>query len=244
MIDRTRDTERTEDTDTETARNNEATRASARDEIRRPDNQEEVRVPVVEERLDVEKRASQVGEVQLHKTVTEEQRSVPVELMREEVHVEKRDVADRPAAETDKSNAFQETTIRVPVRGEEAVVSKEAVVTGEVVISKERTTETEQVSDTVRREHVEVQNDFDRVRDDFQRHFNDRNTRRDRTFDHAEPNYRQGFYAGRDERYAGREFEHAEPHLRREYESRARDGDGWEQLREEIREGWDRARSR
>ena len=54
------------------------------------------------------------------------------------------------------ADAFQGGTIRVPVRGEEAVVSKEAVVTGEVVIDKEQTTERQQVTDTVRRERVGV----------------------------------------------------------------------------------------
>ena len=45
---------------------------------------------------------------------------------------------------------------RVPVRGEEAVAQKEAFVTGEVVIDKERRTERQTVTDTVRREEVEV----------------------------------------------------------------------------------------
>ncbi len=116
----------------------------------------DLRVEVHEERLDVAKRQVQLGEVQVRTEVVTEQQTVPVELMREEVHVEQRDVADRPMSEADRAGAFQEGTIRIPVRGEEAVVTKEAIVTGEVVINKERTTETERVTDTVRKERIQV----------------------------------------------------------------------------------------
>ncbi len=111
-----------------------------------------VRIPVAEERLHVEKHEVELGQVQVHKSVVEEPVEVPVELRREEVHVERRDVGDRPATD---AGLFQEGTIRVPVRGEEAVVEKEAVITGEVVIGKERVREQQEVTDTVRRERVQ-----------------------------------------------------------------------------------------
>ena len=96
----------------------------------------EARVPVMEERLQVDKRGVNLGEVEVRKEVTSEQVNVPVELTREEVHVERVDVNDRPVATGEVGDAFKEGTIRVPVRGEEAVVNKEAVVTGEVVIDR------------------------------------------------------------------------------------------------------------
>ncbi len=77
----------------------------------------DVRVAVHEERLDVAKRPVELGEVQVHKEVVSEQQTVPVELAREEAHVQQRDVAARPATEADLAGAFQEGTIRVPVRG-------------------------------------------------------------------------------------------------------------------------------
>lgn len=116
---------------------------------------DEMVVPVAEEQLYVTKRQAEVGAVEVRKTVETEQVSVPVELRREEVRVQEVDVADRPLQAGE--DAFQGGTIRVPVRGEEAVVQKEAVITGEVVIDKEQTTERQQVSDTVRKEQVEVQ---------------------------------------------------------------------------------------
>jgi uncharacterized protein (TIGR02271 family) len=212
----------------------------------------EVRVPVAEERLTVGTQEAEVGAVEVRKTVVTEQQSVPVELMREEVHVQERDITDRPAQAGDQ--LFQEGVIRVPIRGEEAVVQKEAVVTGEVVIDKQQTTERQTVTDTVRKERVEVEENFNRARGDFQQHFAQRQSaatgqrasgQRVRTFEEAEPNYRTGFTAAHDERYAGRTFEEIEPDLRGAHESSSRgSGDTWDTLREEIREGWTRARGR
>jgi len=119
-------------------------------------NANEMRVPVMEEQLNVGKRQAEMGEVQIHKTVTQEQVSVPVELRREEVNVQQVDVNNRPLAAGEYDTAFQEGTIRVPVRGEEAVVNKQAVVTGEVAINKTVTAEQQTIADTVRREHVQV----------------------------------------------------------------------------------------
>jgi len=202
----------------------------------------QLRVPVAEERLNVGKREAELGEVQVRKTVTEEQQTVPVTLEREEVRVREHNIPDRPLKAGE--DAFTEGTIRVPVRGEEAVVAKEAVVTGEVVIEKERTTEESQVSDTVRKQRVDVEENYRQARAGFEQEFNARKDRGNRTFAQAEPNYRAGFTAAHDERYADRAFEDAEPELRQEYETSATGGgESWEQLREEVRSGWNRARS-
>jgi len=117
---------------------------------------DEVRIPVHQERLNVEKQTGQIGDVQVHKTVTEEQQSIPVNVSREEIQVEKRKIPERPVRDDEAGGAFQEGTIRVPVRGEEVVLSKETVVTGEVIVHKERKTERQLVTDTVRKEHIEV----------------------------------------------------------------------------------------
>jgi uncharacterized protein (TIGR02271 family) len=203
----------------------------------------EIRVPVVEERLDVQKRQGQMGEVGIRKTVETEQVDVPVELRHEEVSVNRVDVPDRPVAAGDLPNAFEEGTIRVPVRGEEAIVTKEAVVTGEVVVNREVETERQTISDTVRKQRVDLDENWNRDRSGFEEHFGSRRsgmgTASDtRTFADAEPNYRRGYDAAHDERYAGRTFSDVEPDLRRSHTG----GDSWEHLREEIREGFDRGR--
>ncbi|HEX6736831.1 MAG TPA: YsnF/AvaK domain-containing protein, partial [Vicinamibacteria bacterium] len=184
----------------------------------------DVRVPVAEERLGVEKREAELGAVALRKTVTEEEQTVPVELLRERAHVERRDVADRPARASD--DPFREGTVRVPLRGEEAVVSKEAVVTGEVVANKEQTTERQQVADTVRQERVEV------------------DERHDGTLVAGEEQDRGG-QIEEVEAAPGRARESADGRTARGSRAGAagRDPGAWEQLREDIREGWDRARN-
>lgn len=114
----------------------------------------EIRVPVAEEQLNVGKREVGGGAVSVHKTVTQEQVNVPVELYREEAHIEKVDTPDRPLRAGE--NAFKEETFEIPLRAEEAVVSKEAIVTGEVVVNKTQETERRNVTDTIRKERVEV----------------------------------------------------------------------------------------
>jgi uncharacterized protein (TIGR02271 family) len=201
----------------------------------------ELRVPVAEERLTVDKREAELGEVAIRKTVTEEERTVPVTLRRDEVHVEEVNVQDRPLRADD--DAFNEGTIRVPLRGEEAVVDKEAVVTGEVVVNKETTAREEQVSGTVRQQHVDVENAYRQARGGLEQAHTTRAGSTGRTFEQAEPNYRSGFTAAHDDRYAGREFEDVEPDLRTRHTASG-GGDPWERLREEVREGWNRARGR
>jgi uncharacterized protein (TIGR02271 family) len=207
------------------------------------DDPKEIRVPIREERLDVEKRQGEMGSVDIHKTVEAEQVNVPVELRHEEVTVDRVNVPDRPVAAGEMANAFEEGTIRVPVRGEEAVVEKEAVVTGEVVIDRDVVAERETISDTVRKERVNVEENWRRDRAAFEKHFGARRsgmgTAADtRTFADAEPHYRRGYEAAYDERYAGRDFADVEPELRRSHTG----SESWEHLREEIREGFDRGR--
>jgi uncharacterized protein (TIGR02271 family) len=211
----------------------------------RPGESGELRVPVREERLDVEKRQGEMGSVDIRKTVEAEQVNVPVELRHEEVTVDRVDVPDHRVAADEMANAFKEGTIRVPVQGEEAIVNKETVVTGEVVIDRKVETERQSISDTVRRERVNVDEDWRQDRAAFEEHFGTRGaglgTAADsRTFTDAEPHYRRGYDAAYDQRYAGRDFADVEPELRRSHTG----GESWEHLREAIREGFDRGRRR
>ena len=207
--------------------------------------EDEIRVPIAEERLAVGTREVELGEVQIRKTVETEEQTIPVTLRQEEVHIERIDVAERPATGED---LFEEGTIRVALRGEEAVVAKETIITGEVVVETDRVAEERQITDTVRRQRVEVEENYQQARTGFEQHFATNQAARvggtGRAFSEAEPNYRTGFEAGRDERYAGREFEAIEPELRRDYATRGVTDDRWTELREEIREGWSKARGR
>ena len=126
----------------------------------------EIRIQVAEERLLVGKREVDLGAVEIRKTVIQEEQTASVTLRRDEVHIEEVDIADRPLRAGE--GAFEEGTIRVQLRGEEAVVAKEAVVTGEVVIDKETVAEQRTVSGTVRQEHIDVEENYKQTRADLQ----------------------------------------------------------------------------
>jgi len=200
-----------------------------------------IRVPVAEERLTVGTRSVALGEATIRKTVVEEERTVPVTLTYEEVQIEERAVTEHPAT---GGMLFKEETIRVPLRGQEAVVTKEAFITGEVVVEKDAVSEERQIIDTVRKQRVDVDEAYRETRGDFEREYNSRAAGTGRSFEQAEPNYRTGFTSAHDERHAGRAFEEAEPDLRARHIGEGNDATTWEQLRQDIRAGWEKARGR
>src|SRR5215213_2526743 len=118
---------------------------------------EEIRIPVMEEELTATVREQEAGAVRIEKDVVSEQRTLDVPVTEERVRVERR-VVDRPVTAAD-ADAFEETVIEVPLRTETVDLQKQARVAEEVVISKEAEQRTEQVSGTVRREEVFVDED-------------------------------------------------------------------------------------
>jgi uncharacterized protein (TIGR02271 family) len=112
-------------------------------------------MPVVQEELQVGKRAVSTGGVRVIQRVTETPDKEMVRLRDERATIERRPV-DRPAGEADFAN-FKEGTIEVRETTEEPVVAKTARVVEEVVVGKEVQERTETVADTVRRTDVEVE---------------------------------------------------------------------------------------
>jgi len=214
--------------------------------------EERIAVPLAEERLVVGTRQVQHGEVVVEKRVVEEQVMVPVIVRREEIEIIRR-APGEPRTEVDDPSIVE--VIRIPLRGEEAVITTEAVVTREVVIGREVRTEERQVVGTVRSTEItvdeQVDEDYARLRPTFEAHFAERQraahgegtTVRARDFRDAEPNYRAGFAAGRSTRYAGRSFDEAEPELLGQAGPSERDPGMLDQLRQEVREGFSRART-
>ena len=110
-------------------------------------------VPLREERVQAERREREAGEVTVGTHVVEQEETLDVPVTHEEVEITRRRV-DRPddgAGITDDG-----TTIRVPVRSEEVDVRKDSRGVEEVEISKRPVTETKRVSETVRREELDV----------------------------------------------------------------------------------------
>ncbi|GAC1394040.1 MAG: YsnF/AvaK domain-containing protein [Ktedonobacteraceae bacterium] len=106
-----------------------------------------------EERLNVTKERAQTGEVELHKEVISEQKTINVPVTHEEVIIERHAVTD---GRTDTTPIGEGETIRVPVSEEQVNVSKNTVVTGEVALGKRAVQETQQVTDTVKREEARI----------------------------------------------------------------------------------------
>jgi uncharacterized protein (TIGR02271 family) len=123
--------------------------ASGRDEV----------IPIAEEELHVGKREVGHGRVRIQSRVVERPVSEQVNLRQEHVEVERRPVSGTAQAGTLGADPFQERTIEVEERGEEAVVSKEARVVEEVVVRKDVEQRTETVSDVVRKTEVDVEDD-------------------------------------------------------------------------------------
>ena len=122
---------------------------------------DEVKVPVIEERLNVGKREVEQGGVRVHKRVEE----VPVEqqvTLRDETVEVARVPVDQPVdpatlSEDGIDEAFRPVSVELHERDEVPVVEKQARVAEEVVVGKDVRERPETVRDTVRRTDVHVE---------------------------------------------------------------------------------------
>jgi uncharacterized protein (TIGR02271 family) len=109
-------------------------------------------IPVVEENVDIGKRAVQKGGIRIYSRVVERPVEEEVSLRDEKVSVERRPV-NRPATDP----AFQDRVIEARETEEEPVVSKTARVVEEVSLSKEEREHRAKVEDTERHTEVDVE---------------------------------------------------------------------------------------
>jgi uncharacterized protein (TIGR02271 family) len=210
----------------------------------------EIKVPVVEEELQVGTRQVRRGGVRLYTRVTERPVEETVRLRDETVHVERRPM-DRPATEADFA-AAHERTVEVTETDEEPVVRRQARVVEEVVVSKDVEEQTETVRDTVRRTEVEVEplgaehpreaRGFDTYDADFRRHYTTSLASRGQPYERWSPGYRYGYELARERRYAGRDWTAIEAEARRDWD--ARHQGTWEEFKDTIRYAWDTVRGR
>lgn len=113
-------------------------------------------IPIVEEHLEASRHTVERGAIHIETTVSEHDETLTVPVTEERVHVQ-RIVVDRPATAADLS--IQGRSIEVPVFGEEVDVHTRARVVEEVQISKAAMQETREISGTVRRKDIEIQDD-------------------------------------------------------------------------------------
>ena len=118
---------------------------------------DEIRIPVMEEELTATVRPTDAGAVRIEKRIVEEDRVLEVPVTDEQIRIERR-IVDRPVGDNE-TQAFEEIVIEVPLTREQVELQKQARVAEEIVVSKEAVQHTEQVRGTVRREEVYVDED-------------------------------------------------------------------------------------
>ena len=201
-------------------------------------------IPIIEEQLQVGKREVQRGGVRVFQRVVETPVNETVNLREEHVSVERRPV-DQPASSADLA-AFQEKSIELRETAEEAVVQKTARVVEEVIIGKEVTQREEQVSDTLRRTEVDVQqlgagaaNADDTY---YRNHYTSNYASAGGRYEDYAPAYSYGSTMAGSTQYRGRAWNDVEPTLRSDWETR-NPGSTWENFKAAVRHGWDKVTS-
>jgi len=96
-------------------------------------------------------------EVNLHKEVIEEQKTVDIPVTREEVVIERRAINNKPSDEP----IGDDESIHIPVMEEKIDIDKHTVITGAVPAFKRAVEDTEQVSSTLKKEEARVDTDGD-----------------------------------------------------------------------------------
>lgn len=124
---------------------------------------DEQTIKLQEEQLNVDTTEVQTGEVNVSKRVTEETKTIEVPVEHEEIVVKRHKVTDGTLSDGD----IADEEIVIPISEDQIHVTKKPVVTEEVTIGKEKVEETKQVSETVRKENLDVDTDGDvQVEDD------------------------------------------------------------------------------
>jgi len=122
------------------------------DETKKEASDENAKLLLRKEELNIGKNRVQTGEVEFSKEIIEEQKTVDVPITREEVVIERRTLNN----EQSDSPITDEETIRIPVSEERVEVDKRTVVTGEVSAHKHNIEDTKHLDETLRREEARI----------------------------------------------------------------------------------------
>jgi uncharacterized protein (TIGR02271 family) len=109
-----------------------------------------------EEELRVGTTQREAGRARLRKYVVEDEVTQTVPVRREEVRVEREPITDANIDNATEGPAISEEEHEVVLHEEQAVVDKQAVPKERVRLDKETYTEEQQVSDTVRKEQIDI----------------------------------------------------------------------------------------
>jgi len=212
---------------------------------------ENTAIPIIEEQMQIGKREVQRGGVRVFQRMVETPVSETVNLREEHVSVERRPV-DQPISTADLA-AFQEKSIELRESAEEVVVQKTARVVEEVIIGKEVTQRQQQVSDTVRRTEVEIEQlgagstaGSSMSTDDtyYRNHFDSNYASTGSRYEDYAPAYGYGSTMAGNDQYRGRAWDDVEPSLRSDWETRNPGSTStWEKMKASVRHGWNKITS-
>ena len=202
-------------------------------------------IPVVEEELQVGKRAVQRGGVRIYSRVINKPVEEQVTLREEHINVERRPV-DRPVSAADVPE-LRDQTIEVTETSEEPVVSKRARIVEEVAVSKETSERTETIRDNVRSTDVKVEKTGPQqtgratanCETDFRQNFNTHYAGSGGKYETYAPAYEYGYSAASDPRFEGKSWEDAESILKTDY-LRNNPNSSWDNMKGAIRYGWEK----
>ncbi|MEQ3550828.1 PRC and DUF2382 domain-containing protein [Pseudonocardia nematodicida] len=119
-----------------------------------------------EERLRVGTESEETGRVALRKYVVTEDQTVTVPVSHEEVRLEREPITD---GDTVRSGAMGDDSYEVTLHAERPVVDKTTEAVEKVRLGTRTVTEDEQISDTVRKEQIDVDDPSHALRDDRDR---------------------------------------------------------------------------
>ena len=112
-----------------------------------------------EEELSVAKQSKEVGRARLVKRVVTEDVNVTVPVQHEEVRLEREAITDANRAQAMDGAEISEGEHEMVLNAEEVVVSKRVVPQERVKLAKDTVTEDHKVSETVRKEQIDVDSD-------------------------------------------------------------------------------------
>lgn len=205
-------------------------------------NSNEAHIPVVEENIEIGKRQVERGGVRVFTRIRETPVNESVNLREEHVKVERRPV-NKKATQADMA-AFKEGSIEMREHAEEAVVGKSARIVEEVVVGKETTERTENISDTVRRTDVEIEQlgasdgasrmtgDDSEFRTHWQSNFGSSGGR----YEDYAPAYSYGSSMANNDRYRNAQWDDVEPQLRTDWEASHPESQ-WDKVKDAVRFG-------
>jgi stress response protein YsnF len=214
-------------------------------------DESKARMKEIEEQLKIGKREVVRGGVRVHKYVDTDVVEETLRLRDEEINVD-RERADRKLTPEEAEAAFEEETVELTERDEEAVVEKEARVTGEVAVGKEVREREETVGGEVRKTRVEVEEtggdgaasgvEWVEVEPDFRKHYKSAYASNDNGFDYYKPAYRYGYEMARNPEYRDVDYGRAETDLRKGYVHRHDEG-MWDKTKDAVRHAYNRVRT-